>query len=124
MSFEDYTAFFSSHHVCLTPTRWEGLGVWLFESVGWGQPVISTDIPPVNEIIHHGVNGLLARPIEIGRKKPDLGIYDPDIGHLSELIAEMAEPGRHEELTASLLADRERLSWEHTKRDYLALVEG
>ena len=93
MSFEDYTAFFSSHHVCLTPTRWEGLGVWLFESVGFGQPVITTDIPPVNEIIHHGVNGLLARPVEIGRKKPDLGIYDPDIGHLAELITEMAEPG-------------------------------
>ena len=124
MSFEEYTAFFSSHHVCLTPTRWEGLGVWLFESIGFGQPVISTDIPPVNEIIHHGVNGLLARGVEIGKKKPDLPIYDPDIGHLSELIAEMAEPGRLQELTSSLLADRDRLSWEHTEQDYLGLVEG
>jgi len=123
MSFEEYTAFFSSHHVCLTPTRWEGLGVWLFESIGFGQPVISTDIPPVNEIIHHGVNGLLARGVEIGMKKPDLPMYDPDIGHLTELIAEMAEPGRLQDMTASLLADRDRLSWEHTEHDYLALVE-
>ncbi|MFH2072256.1 MAG: glycosyltransferase [Actinomycetota bacterium] len=124
MSFEEYTAFFSSHHVCLTPTRWEGLGVWLYESIGFGQPVISTDIPPVNEVIRHGVNGLLARPVEIGRKKPDLGIYDPDIGHLTQLITEIAEPGRLQELTATLLADRPRLSWENTKGDYLALVEG
>jgi glycosyltransferase involved in cell wall biosynthesis len=124
MEFDEYVSFFSSHHVCLTPTRWEGLGVWLFESIGFGQPVITTDIPPVNEIIHHGVNGLLARGVEIGKKKPDLPIYDPDVDHLAEMIAEMAEPGRLQELQSSLLADRDRLSWDHTRHDYPALVEG
>jgi glycosyltransferase involved in cell wall biosynthesis len=108
----------------LTPTRWEGLGVWLFESIGFEQPVITTDIPPVNEVVRHGVNGLLARPVEIGKKKPDLPIYDPDVDHLAQLIDEMASPGRLEAIRATLLADRERLSWEHTKADYAALVEG
>jgi len=40
------------------------------------------------------------------------------------LIAELADPARVEEMTRSLVADRPRLSWDHTRRDYLALSEG
>jgi len=124
MPFDQYVDFYSSCHVCLTPTRWEGLGVWLYESLAFEMPVISTDIAPVNEVIHHGVNGLLARPIEVGQKKRGVPAFDPDVGHLSELIAELADPVRLSEVKASLVADRRRLSWEHTSSDYLDLVEG
>ena len=124
MPFDDYVDFYSSCHVCLTPTRWEGLGVWLYESLGFGMPVISTDIAPVNEVIHHGVNGLLARAIEVGQKKRGVPSYDPDIGHLSETIAELADRDRLEKMQASLVADRSRLSWDHTVGDYLDLIEG
>jgi len=124
MPFDEYVDFYSSCHVCLTPTRWEGLGVWLYESLAYGMPVISTDIAPVNEVIHHGVNGLLARAVEIGQKKRGVPSYDPDVGHLSELIAELADPGRLAQLGVSLAEDRPRLSWDHTRQDYLDLVEG
>ena len=124
MPFDEYVELYSSCHVCLTPTRWEGLGVWLYESLGFGMPVISTDIAPVNEVIHHGVNGLLARPIVIGQKKRGVPSCDPDVEDLSRLIAELADPARVEEMTRSLVADRPRLSWDHTRRDYLALSEG
>ena len=57
-------------------------------------------------------------------KKPDVPYFDPDVDHLASLIDEIARPGRLAELQASLEADRERLSWEKTKHDFLALVEG
>ncbi len=124
MPFDDYVRLVSSCHVCLTPTRWEGLGVWIYEALAFGQPIISTDIPPVNEVVRHGVNGLLARPVEVGVKKRGVPVWDPDVGHLAELIAELADPARLGEMTASLRADLPRLAWEHTREDYLALVEG
>jgi len=41
------------------PSRYEGFGLPLLEGMAAGTPVISTDIPVVNEIIEHGENGLL-----------------------------------------------------------------
>ena len=41
------------------PTRYEGFGLPLLEGMAAGTPVISTDIPVVNEIVRDGENGLL-----------------------------------------------------------------
>jgi glycosyltransferase involved in cell wall biosynthesis len=41
------------------PSRYEGFGLPLLEGMAAGTPVISTDIPVVNEIVRHGENGLL-----------------------------------------------------------------
>lgn len=41
------------------PSRYEGFGLPLLEGMAAGTPVISTDIPVVNEIVQHGENGLL-----------------------------------------------------------------
>lgn len=45
--------------ISLFPTRFEGLGFPLLESLYAGVPVITTDAAPMNEFIEHGVNGLL-----------------------------------------------------------------
>lgn len=45
----------------VTPTRYEGFGLTLLEAMSAGCPLITTDIPVVNEIVQHGVNGWLAR---------------------------------------------------------------
>ena len=57
MDDESYHELFSSCHVCLSPSRWEGLGVHLYESIAHGMPVISNDIPPINEVITSGETG-------------------------------------------------------------------
>jgi glycosyltransferase involved in cell wall biosynthesis len=41
------------------PSRYEGFGLPLLEGMAAGTPVISTDIPVVNEIVRDGENGLL-----------------------------------------------------------------
>ena len=55
---EDYYRLFSSCHVCLAPSRWEGLGLHLFEAVRFAVPSITNDAPPMNEIVINEFNGL------------------------------------------------------------------
>ena len=53
--------------VSLFPSRFEGLGYPLLESLHCGVPVICTDAPPMNEFIEDEVSGLLVRAREEGR---------------------------------------------------------
>jgi len=45
----------------VTPTRYEGFGLTLLEAMTAGCPLVTTNIPVVNEIIQHGNNGWLTR---------------------------------------------------------------
>ncbi len=122
MPYDEYHALFSSCHVCLAPSRWEGLGVHLYEAICYGMPTISNDIAPINEVIVHGKSGLLVKSVRSGQRPNGLAVYDPDVVHLAECIAELADPARVRALEETTRAERARLTWEHTRRDYLALA--
>lgn len=59
ISEEEKLALLGASDVLPFPSRYEGFGLPLLEGMAAGTPVISTDIPVVNEIVQHGVNGLL-----------------------------------------------------------------
>ncbi|WP_342395807.1 glycosyltransferase family 4 protein [Candidatus Chlorohelix sp.] len=59
LSEEEKAALFLSSDLYVLPTRYEGFGIPLLESMSAGCPVISTRIPVIDEIITEGVNGLL-----------------------------------------------------------------
>lgn len=59
LSEEEKAALFLSSDLYVLPTRYEGFGIPLLESMSAGCPVISTRIPVIDEIVTHGVNGLL-----------------------------------------------------------------
>jgi len=46
-------------NVYLYPSRYEGFGLPLLEAMAAGVPLVSTNIPVVNETVQHEVNGLL-----------------------------------------------------------------
>lgn len=58
---EEMVALQRDADVSLFPTRYEGLGYPLLESLHAGVPVVTTDGPPMNELIRDGENGLLVR---------------------------------------------------------------
>lgn len=59
ISEEQKLALLRQSDVLPFPSRYEGFGLPLLEGMAADTPVISTDIPVVNEIIQHGENGLL-----------------------------------------------------------------
>lgn len=112
-----YHALFSSCHVCLAPSRWEGLGLHLFEATGFGMPIITNDSPPMNEWVHHGRNGLLVPDRHIGHPPSGISAREPDARALRDAIEELADPAVRERLGRGAEEMRRELDWAHTVED-------
>lgn len=59
VSEEEKIALLRQCDAYVLPTRYEGFGLPLLEAMACGAPVVSSDIPVVDEIVCHGENGLL-----------------------------------------------------------------
>lgn len=59
---EDVPSFLQRSDVFALATRSEGFGRVFIEAMATGTPVVASDISPINEIVQHGVTGILARP--------------------------------------------------------------
>lgn len=58
----DIDRYLSSANIFVLPSRWEGLPVSLLEAMGMGLPVVATRVEGVEEVVQHGVQGLLVPP--------------------------------------------------------------
>ena len=107
----------ASCDVILAPARWEGLGLPLYEAIAFGIPAITTNGPPMNEAIHHGVNGLLVDSHEAGTARSGITALEPDVGALTAAIERLADDDERSELGAGAIRvrDRER-RWDETVR--------
>ncbi len=119
---DEHMRLFAAADVCLAPSRWEGLGLHLYESMGLGLPVITNDAPPMNEVIRDGDNGLLVKSRDRGRASSGIPAQKPSVRDLGRAIGEAADPARLAELRGGVARARERLAWEHTVGDYAELV--
>lgn len=120
-----YLRMLGAADVCLAPSRWEGLGLHLFEATALGVPIVTNDNPPMNEVVSDGVNGLLVPGVPDGRA-PRSGIpaFAPDVAALTAAIERIADDGLRAELAGGARQRREELSWERTTADLAALVGG
>jgi glycosyltransferase involved in cell wall biosynthesis len=119
---DEHLRRFAAADVCVAPSRWEGLGLHLYESMALGLPVITNDFPPMNEVIRDGENGLLVASRNRGKANSGIPAQKPSVRDLTRALREIAEPGRLEQLRAGVVTARERLAWEHTVGDYAELV--
>jgi glycosyltransferase involved in cell wall biosynthesis len=120
---DEHLRLFASADVCVAPSRWEGLGLHLYESMALGLPVITNDAPPMNEVIRDGENGLLIRSRRRGRASSGIPAYAPSVRSLAAAMRETLEPERLAELRAGAAAAREQLAWSRTVREYGELIE-
>ena len=71
---------FASCDVCLGPSRWEGLGLFLYEAAASGCRRSPRQPPPMNEVIHNGVNGILIGDTQDGTADSGIQSMKPDVG--------------------------------------------
>jgi 1,2-diacylglycerol 3-alpha-glucosyltransferase len=120
----EHLRLFASCHVCLAPSRWEGLGLHLYEALAFGMPIVTTDIPPMNEVVRSGFNGLLLTPRPSKHvTRSGIPAYDPDRDELVEAIRRLEEPGLRAQLSAGAVETRGRLTWSRTLAGLRTLLE-
>ena len=119
---ERYLRMLAAADVCLAPSRWEGLGLHLYEATALGVPIVTNDNPPMNEVVRDGVNGLLVPGVRDGSARSGIPAFRPDVAALTAAIERLADPGLLGELAAGARRRREELSWERTREDLAALL--
>lgn len=119
---DEYLRLFASMDVCLAPSRWEGLGLHLYEATAFGLPIITNDVAPMNEVVRDGENGLLVRSVADGEARSGIPAYLPDIKELSKAIERFADPALRSDLSAGARRRRDELPWENTVSDLEALL--
>ena len=97
--------------VCMAPARWEGLGLHLYEAIAFGQPIVSNDDAPMNELITDGVNGLLVPSHHEGDANSGIPAKTVDVAGLTSAIERLADPDLRAELERGAARRREELSW-------------
>ena len=120
---DQHLSLFASADVCVAPSRWEGLGLHLYESMALGLPVITNDNAPMNEVIRDGENGLLIKARRRGRARSGIPAYVPSVGALAAAMRRTLDTELREELAAGARLARERLRWEQTITDYASVIE-
>jgi glycosyltransferase involved in cell wall biosynthesis len=107
----------------LAPSRWEGLGLHLYEAAAFGVPVITNDNPPMNEVVIDGESGVLVPGIELEEPAPSgIPAYDPDVPALTAAIERVADADERRALAAGTARSRERLTWDNTLADLRTLI--
>ncbi len=123
MPTEAHHRLLASVDAFLAPSRWEGLGLHLYEAAAFGVPVITNDNPPMNEVVVDGENGILVPGVPAAEEAPSgIPAWDPEVGALTDAIERIADPGVRAELGAGVARARERLSWDNTLADLRALL--
>jgi 1,2-diacylglycerol 3-alpha-glucosyltransferase len=120
----DHLRQFASCDVCLSPSRWEGLGLPLYEALAFGMPAITNDSPPMNEVVRDDVNGVLVDSIPWGTAGSGIAAYDPDPDQLMDAIVRLADDSERARLAggAREVRDGER-SWRRTVEGFAGLLE-
>ena len=121
MPTEEHLRLFASCDVCLGPSRWEGLGLFLYEAIAFGMPQITNDSPPMSEVVRDGVNGLLVGDRQDDTAPSGIPSMKPDVAGLTTAIERLAEPGERKLLAQGARSSREEFAWENTIADYAAL---
>ena len=109
--------------VCVTPSRWEGLGLPLYEATAFGMPIVVNDNPPMNEVVTDGVNGLLVAGIQDGTAKSGIPAFSPDVTELARAFDRLTDPELRGQLAEGSRRKREELSWSRTVDGFRDILE-
>jgi glycosyltransferase involved in cell wall biosynthesis len=119
-----HRARFAACDVLLAPSRWEGLGLPLYEATAFGMPIITNDKPPMSEMVLDGRSGILVRSEQNGEARSGIPAWDPDPAAMTDAIERLADRRELERLRAGVAELREQRAWRHTVAALGELLEG
>jgi glycosyltransferase involved in cell wall biosynthesis len=119
---EEHRRRFASCDVCLAPSRWEGLGLPLYEATAFGLPIITNDKPPMSEMVLDGRSGILVPSEQNGEARSGIPAWDPDVPALTAAIERLGDRGEIERMGAGVAELREQRAWPRTVADLAALL--
>jgi glycosyltransferase involved in cell wall biosynthesis len=112
---DEHLRQFGACDVCLSPSRWEGLGLPLYEALAFGMPTITNDYPPMNEVVIDGVNGICVDSVRWGEAGSGIPAFDPDFDQLTAAIERLGDDAERARLAAGAIEIRDgERSWAHT----------
>ncbi|HET6831542.1 MAG TPA: glycosyltransferase [Solirubrobacterales bacterium] len=117
-----HRARFAACDVCLAPSRWEGLGLPLFEATGFGLPIITNDKPPMSEMVLDGRSGILLASVQNGTARSGIPAWDPDVDELTAAIERLGDRDELERMRAGVGELRAERAWSQTVADLAALI--
>lgn len=120
---EEYLELFSKADVSFAPSRWEGLGLHLYEAVALGLPTITNDSGPMNEMVEHNKDGLLFNSDISGYRRPSVPILEPVVTSMASALNKICDDSFRAELRKGVLCRRDSLEWSLTAEGYKNLLE-
>jgi len=91
VSYEAVLDLYRGADVVVQPSRVEGFGLPLLECLTLGVPLVTTDAPPMNELVADGVNGRLVPAREEGRHR-HVPLMEVDRDALADVLEELTDP--------------------------------
>jgi glycosyltransferase involved in cell wall biosynthesis len=121
---QEHLEAIAANDVSISPSRWEGLGLPLYEAAAFGMPTIANDDPPMNEVVVDGENGLLVSSHPDGTARSGIPARRPDIEAMTAAIERLADPAELARLREGTERSRERHSWDQTVAALGTLLDG
>jgi len=119
---DEHRARFASCDVCLAPSRWEGLGIPLYEATAFGLPIVTNDKPPMDEMVLDGRSGILVPSTRNGEARSGIPAWDPDPGALTAAIERLGDRSEVNRMSEGVAELREQRRWELTVEGYAGLL--
>jgi 1,2-diacylglycerol 3-alpha-glucosyltransferase len=123
LNFSNYMNLLANTDIIVAPSRWEGLGLHLYECLALGIPIISSDIPPINEVIKNGHDGILVRSNIIGYRSNGIPAFEPNIDDLYEAFNFFSNCNNSMIFSNNILDSSRFYNWKETESDFLKLIE-
>ena len=118
----EHRARFAACDVCLAPSRWEGLGLPLYEATAFGMPIVTNDKPPMSEMVLDGRSGILVPSTQNGTARSGIPAWDPDVPALAAAIERLGDRDELKRMRAGVAELAAERSWSRTVSDLAALI--
>lgn len=109
---EDYFDLLANSDLFVLSSRWEGMPNVLLQAMQVGLPGVAFDVEGVNDLIEHGVTGLIVKPLDVNDLRDSISriLQDP------QLATTMGEKAQTHVIN--------RFTWEEAARGYSQYYEG